>query len=504
MEKDRKSHKHQEKENQEEQHYSRYLDSKGNPIQFSLWVNDQVYKIPVPSMIRVSKRCLSLAKSNEFQGSISHPVSKDALTAFLLACELKPFKVTASNAFELLELSQEWGIRSLESFVNQYIQQKNIKQPKSVDHLGRLLSNLERDDADVRHEIANVARNFNQYIVDDRLSNVHPEHLFHILSQAEKRPINQDKLVDFVMKLFDTDPDKAIPLSLKINFDFLTEEQLEKIFQTREFHEQSIGYFVAKAISDSRNTAKNQLTNIDIKYLRDMSAIRDHVLRHRTANLKNLEESFSEEVKELKRIISVQQKQINQLKKTRDLQRKAMSDYMKSYKAKKNKLDKEFQRIDTIVNEIHGTQNDRFVVIKGQIDERVAPITKFALQSIVGTTSRSYHKRDLIRKAVEERRNRYIQNYEDVAANVNNLFLTIKNVQDKIQETRATFASKVVRDQFRQDSFLRNIENQFNAFDIEPRIWELTSDIVRLAQVRVEKMESRVRSLCPVTRGAKF
>ena len=144
------------------------------------------------------------------------------------------------------------------------------------------------------------------------------------------------------------------------------------------------------------------------------------------------------------------------------------------------------------------------MVIKGQIDERVAPITKFALQSIVGTTSRSYHKRDLIRKSVEERRNRYIQNYEDVAANVNNLFLTIKNVQDKIQETRATFASKVVRDQFRQDSFLRNIENQFNAFDIEPRIWELTSDIVRLAQVRVEKMESRVRSLCPVTRGAKF
>lgn len=497
MEKEHKSHKHHDNSKQEEKHHNRYVDAKGNPIQFSLWCNERVHKIPVNSMIRVSKRCLSLAKSNYFQGSIVHPVSESALTAFLLACELKPFKVTASNAIELLELSQEWGIRSLESFVNQYINQKGIKQSSKTDHLGNLLSTLEDDEADNSNEIRDVARNFDKYLLDERLADVHPEHLFKILSQAEVRAIDQQKLTDFIMSLFESNPEKAVPLSLKANFEYLDNNQIETIFQTREFHRQSMGYFAAKALSDFRNRYAAMLANIDVKYLREMQEIRDHIIKRRTIKLTNFEQPFPSQIKDLHKVVAVQQKQINQLRKIQDTQKKAMAAALKSYKSKKEQLDKEFKRIEAIVNEVHGTQNDRFSVISSQINEGVAPITKQTIQTLAGLVSRNYHRRELMKKGLEERRGRLVQNCEDVTANAGNVSLLLQNVQDRIQDTRATFASKIIKDQLRQDSFLRDITNQFSLFDIEPRFWELNSDQVKLAHERVNKMESKVRESCP-------
>lgn len=491
MQKEHSSQKHREKP--EEKHRQHYLDANGKPIQFSLWCNHRLYKIPVNSMIRVSKRCLSLAKSNDFQGSIVHPVSEDALTAFLLACELKPFKVTASNALELLELSQEWEIRSLNEFVTAYISKKGVKQSNDIDHLGRLLSVLKKEEADSCNEIRNVARNFNEYLLDDRLARIHPEHLFRILSQAELRPIDQQRLTDFIMSLFESDPEKAVPLSLKVNFELLDKDQLEKVFQTREFHEQSIAYFASKALTDFRHKFSNMLTSIDSKYFRNLQAIRDHIIKRRTIKLANLEVVFDQQVRELQKVIAVQQKQINKLKNVRDERRKAMSIVLNNYKTKKEKLDKEFQKIDAIVNEVHGTQNDRFSVIKGQIDERVAPITKFVVQNLTSLVSKNFHRRDLMKKGLEERRSRLVQFCEDVAANVSSTSLSIQNLQDRVTETRAAFASKILKDQLRKDSFIRNTQNQFAIFDVEPRFWELTSDQVKLAQEIVDKMESKVR-----------
>lgn len=499
MEKEHKSHRHRDKSNQEEKNYHHYVDEKGNPIQFSLWCNERVHKIPVNSMIRVSKRCLSLAKSNDFQGSIVHPVSEDALTAFLLACELKPFKVSASNAIELLELSQEWGIRSLENFVINYIQKKGIQQSSKKDHLGKLLSTLEDDEADISNHIREVARDFNNFLLDDRLANVHPEQLFRILSQAEIRPIDQQRLTDFIMNLFESVPEKAVPLSLKVDFDLLDHNQMEKVFQTREFHEQSIAYFASKALSDFRNKFASMLAMIDIKYLREMQEIRESIVKKRNIKLENFQKPFPDQIKELKKVIAVQQKQINNLKKIRDTQRKAMASAMKNYKAKKAQLDKEFKRIDSIVHEVHDTQNDRFSVIKSKMDELAAPITKNTIQTITSTVSRDFHRRDLIKKGIEERRNRFIQNSDDVAANVGNVALSLQNLQNRIQDTRATFAAKIIKDQLRQDSFLRDTTNQYAIFDIEPRFWELTSDNVKLAQERVDKMESKVRDSCPTS-----
>ena len=158
----------------------------------------------------------------------------------------------------------------------------------------------------------------------------------------------------------------------------------------------------------------------------------------------------------------------------------------------------DYNKIDSIVNEVHDTQNKRFDTIRGHIDEGVAPITKFALQSLASITSHNFHKRDILKKGLEERRNRYLQNCQEVSISENNEEILLKNLQDKINDVRAIFAAKILKDQLRKDSFLRDTTNQFAIFDIEPGLWELTSNQVQLAASKIDSLESKIKSRCPI------
>ena len=88
---------------------------------------------------------MALVKANGYQGTITHPVSEETFEAFLAACKLEQFKVTLNNAFELLELAQEWGIPSLETFVMNYIVAKRVKRRDTGDPLGDLLIHIQEE-----------------------------------------------------------------------------------------------------------------------------------------------------------------------------------------------------------------------------------------------------------------------------------------------------------------------------------------------------------------------
>lgn len=104
-------------------------DSNSN---FILECNGDEYEYSVGTFTLLSKKCAELVKEGKYRGSISKPVTQETLEAFKNACHLNPFRVTTSNAFELLELAQEWQVSTLEKFVTSYIDNKGLKKEANI------------------------------------------------------------------------------------------------------------------------------------------------------------------------------------------------------------------------------------------------------------------------------------------------------------------------------------------------------------------------------------
>lgn len=500
MSSEHNKHHNEEEDSPRNEHHShrrKYLDSEGQPLQFSLWCNERINNLPVETFIKVSKKCSSLVKANDLQGKIEYPIREDTLSAFLLACQLKQFKVTILNAFELLELSQEWGVKSLEKFVSKYIEEKKLKRPADKDHLAILISQMENENADVSADIANIARNFNEYLRDDRLAQLHPEHLFKIILQAESRRINKILYNQFVMKLFQSDPEKAVPLSLYLDFESLSPEEQETVFQTREMHESAMGYFIAEAISDSRDKAQSELTNCDTKCSKYLQEIRNSIIKQRQIAMAKVQDHFQSEVHSLENLIEKQQKQIDQLREVIDHQKKLNVQRRKEYSEQKVLAGLELEKQMTNVKNLEKMIADRNERISQLTAEGIKPIDEVAQPELVSIESKDRHRRELLQKGQNEWLKRYLDNYRDVKSYENNVGLQIDSLGHKILDTRACVAAKIINDQLKPDAFLRNIEHRFEVFNLKPLIWDLTPEHVRQAELRIEMLESKISKSCP-------
>lgn len=474
------------------------------PKMFSLWCNEKNHKFPVDTFARVSKRCAALVKANDFQGAIPHPVSEEVFTAFSLACQLKPFKVTLTNAFELLELAQEWGIPSLEQFVNNYIESKGLKKQDDGDSLGQLIQHLEDDESDLSADIAGVAKRFNDFLRDDRLALVHPEHLFKILMQAEPRRINQQLLINFVMKLFETDPEKAVPLSLRIDFDRLSSSQIEDIFQCREIHEQAIGYFIAEAMSAIRDKQQTDLASNEQKYIKQMQEIREYIVKHRALALAKVENEFEAETNEITSLIDKQQKEIELLQKIREEQRLEMQESKRNYEVTKQKYQRELERQQEIMNSKQRIDAERRQKINNFVDEQIVPLLDNLDVRLGEIEEKNNRKQDAVSKALDEKSSPYMKSLEDTNSFFNKTENQVQYIQDSISETGAVFAAKIINDQLKRDGYMRDTTHKFEIFDADPKLWDLNSEKVEKSEEILKRLEDRVRKSCPLNLKRQF
>lgn len=465
---------------------------------FSLWCNEENHKLPVETFARVSKRCAALVKANDYQGAIPHPVSEEVFTAFSLACQLKPFKVTLTNAFELLELAQEWGIPSLEQFVNNYIESKGLKKQDDGDCLGQLIQHLEDDEADLSADIAGVAKRFNDYLRDDRLARIHPEHLFKILMQAEPRHINQQLLINFVMKLFETEPEKAVPLSLRIDFDRLSNSQIEDIFQCREMHEQAIGYFIAEAMSSIRDKQQTDLASNEQKYIKQMQEIREYIVKHRALALAKVEKEFETQTAELNALIEKQQKDIQLLQQIREEQKITMTETKQNYEVTKQKFQRELERQQGIIDMKQRIDDERKQKINNAVDEQIVPLLDNCDTRLNEIDGKDNNRLNLVSQSINEKSDTYLRNVDDINTFFSKTDNQVQYIQESISETKAVFAAKIINDQLKRDGYMRDVTHRFEIFDTDPRLWDLTGDRVEKSEEILKKLEDRVRKSCPL------
>ena len=477
---------------------------------FSLWCNEKLYEYPADTFTRVSKKCAALVKANDYQGTITHPVSEETFEAFSAACKLEPFKVTLNNAFELLELAQEWGIPSLETFVTNYIVAKGIKRRDMGDPLGDLLIHIEEEQEDPRliHDakhiaqkrldIEGVAHMFNQYLTDERLAQVLPEILFKIMMQAEQFQINQQLLIDFVMKLLESEPEKAIPLCLRIDFDLLTDAQIEMIFQAREIHEESLGYFIADSISALRNKQQNLLSENEQRYLKEMQDIREYIIKERTGVLAKIQEEYDKKYEGLTKTSEDQENQINELKKLRDELQQMMDDEDANFNHQVHRFEKEMAKQQKLLDQRQAVLDSRHELIDNGVNTKAPPIVDDALARIKEIMEEDEKRRQQLKQNIEQLLVRLRKHQELEKNRLDEVNRAIDAIHDRITVSLASVAAKIVNDQFNYNFFLRDISNKLDLFNTDPKIWDLTPEIVEENLKIVVEIEESLKKTCPM------
>ena len=469
---------------------------------FKLWCNNQIYELNATLFSQMSRRAESLIQNNIYEEEIGPRIRPESFQTFVAVCQLQPFAITSSTVFELEILARDWDVPALLKYCNEYIVSRNLERPIDNDYVGQLLNHIEND-IDDPSDIPLCANIINAALKDDRFVKVPPEILFQIILTAEPSTIDPRFMVDFVMRCFDYDPSTAVPLVLLCNFEYFSPEQIDRIFQSTEMHEQAIGYFISESISDTRN-----LVNKDLAILERAQANAISTLKQKFADeSRNLPTPKKEEgrrvCRELTKRLQKQQEKINMLKneiyqKNAEISKiheehiesievcnKEIAEVDHIKEKEQEKIERETKKtIEKTMKEIQALQND--------INDRFI--------SLQQANTKTYAKiKDSIRTPLHGYRGQLAASKSEAGTLENQLKETIK----KVSNLQAVTAAKILHDRLAHSEAVRRTEKKYSLFEGEDSLWGLLPEQVDEATRFIQSIERKIDEDCPFRNDGK-
>ena len=469
------------------------------PKEFTLVLNGKSHQFKARTFAKVSKKAGQLMKNGVFYSKIEKEYPDESATAFILACNFKEFKVTANNAFDLLELAQDWRIGNLEKFVRSYCSSKGLIAPEELDngdYLEVFLDKLEKHEL-TKDDYFKVAQKLDNYLDDDRLLALHPLPLFRILLAAEYTQINDQKLAAFILKLIKDKPYAAVPLLLRINYDMLSQDQEKIIFDMPEVHDQNFSFFISNSNSAIRNKIKRVLQQVEQSINKSLEQVEEDAQKHRAENNKQLDEDFKIQLEELKHAADAQRKQIEELKKYRERTLKRRKDIDDDFQDREEETD---QQIDH-VKEMMEKRKEQTDILRRQIDneigKQVGRVRERVVDQLNDVRNDDQDRRDAGNEPRQELFDGLKRNVDRMKKNCQMLSSAVKGTVDEKNYIKATLAAKMVKDFMRFDNFIRKTEKRFQIFD-DKSILHLSSAEVQKADKDLNDVERRIDKLCPI------
>lgn len=488
---------------------------------FTLWCNNRRYDFPADSFASKSKKAAQLISEGHTQGFIERRVRKDAFDAFVDACNGKPFPATPNNAFELQALAFEWGIPTLERFMENYIQEKGLKPPPEVDHLGVLIEHLEQG-IDDPNDIIDVANVVNDALDDERFESVPPEVIFKILvasdqkkleqppaeqssteeQQTDHQTLDQKALIDFTLRLFESNPSSAVPLTLLIDFDQLTKDQRDKIFHCKDMHELNIGYFIAHSMSAARNKAERELVQSEAQLSTDLNNLRATLKQHQRTSVETLRNSQDESINDLTNSFNEHQDKLDVLKEKYEEFGKKLNHIKENQETRFAAMKEKLSAIDDSTSQRSSIASEMADRVNDEVIEQMDRLTTEVTNQLTQLAGENAAKADQVEQALKKKIETEQARLKSLRNKLNSTIDNIKTTNENLTDVQATLAAKIVHDRLKYDKFLRdNTESRFDVFSQEDGIWGLTVDDVKKAEEFVQQLEDTVDQLCPV-RGA--
>ena len=468
---------------------------------FTLWANNQRYDFDGEKFAKMSRKCARLLTQGQTQGTIQRRVRADSLAAFAGACQLQQFKVTPTNAYEIRELAEEWEVPSLVQFVDEFIAKKKLPPPEDGDIIENLLKHVKQGiykESDINH-VANI---INDALADERFIEVPPEIIFQIVISSEQRGIDKQRFLEFVLTLFYKNPESAVPLILLIDFDHLTDDQTEGIFLCREVHEQNISFFIAWALSSSRNKAENELQLSDRRHHDEIETLRELLKKAQLAASTKMKKEHDQETADLLEIVKKQQQVIDQLVAQTQAQRQEYQRLEDEHQNKLASLEDTLRDLLDQAKDCAELLEKQQTQVERECQEQMPKLRAELMEQINGVRDRNIENLGNIEKTITNVTDKEHELADALDRSVSLSEESLSAAKHNMRDIKAAIAVKIVRDRLRFDKFLRDKNEQLKVFKTKGGVWGIKPKEAEAADKMISVLQKRIDELCPI-RGSR-
>lgn len=470
---------------------------------FSLMANNQRFDFDAEQFSKMSRKCLSLLTQGKTVGTIQTRVRADSLASFVAACQRQPYKMTPKNAFEIRDLAEEWEIPSLIKLVDEFIEKKQLTRSNSSDYVQILIDHVNNGVID-EEDINNVANMINDALVDTRFIKVKPEVIFQIIINSEQRGIDKQKFLEFVLTLFYANPEAAVPLILLIDFDHLTDQDSEGIFLCREVHEQNISFFIAWALSSSRNKAETELQLSNRRHHDEIETLRELLKKAQLAATNKMKKDHDQEISDLLEIMKQQKQTLDDLVQETTQQREEYARLEEEHQEKLSELENTLNDLLEEAKDCAQMLENQEAQVARECQEQMPAIKEDLSQQLNEIRERNIDNlkniEDTTNEVIDKEKTQATQLEEDTTQMEQDL----QTAKDNMKDIKAAIAVKIVRDRLRFDKFLRekNKSDQLKVFRTKGGVWGIKPKEAEEADRKIAELQKRIDELCPI-RGSR-
>jgi len=465
-----------------------------SPSSYIIRWNGLLFDIDPAVFSRLSRKFSNLLKDNPKEYIIEKNYDYPTIVPFINACQLKSFDVNRTNAFDLLEISKEWEASSLESYVQAFIDQNKLQKSEKPDILGILLEKIELN-TDGNSDWKKIADYINSSMKDERFQLLPPEVVFRILSYAELKGLNQRLLIQYIVKVIESNPENAIPLVLHIDFSQLDSSELEIIMGCRRLHEQNLGFFLSSSLTSLANKTNLAITNHEKYHNIQIQSMKTNTENKCREIMSQTKQQLSLEMEEIIDEIERQQIILNEL--TSQVQEHKIKIAMGDRKVVSKRSMSATSEIQLIMNNINKEFND----FTKEIDDRLIKFDQDMerIKQQAGESATEYF-REAARNSEKSFDRTRIQ-LEDLSERGINLEKQIHQTTALVADIKSLLLSKIIRDKMRQSHFLRRTNNKYQLFS--ESIWNISPQKVTEAEAQIKDLESQIDKYCPPRQGIK-
>ncbi|OHT04370.1 hypothetical protein TRFO_28134 [Tritrichomonas foetus] len=467
---------------------------------FTLWANNLRYELDGPTFAKMSKKCNKLMQQGKTQGVLAQRVRDETLEAFNAACQLQPFKVTRNNAFELLDIANEWEVSTLVKFVTEYIKNKGLSRPEDVDPVADLLDHARiKDYGDA--DIIAVSNIVNDALTDERFLEAPPESIFRVLLKADQRSIDQVKLLDFVISLFNTKPSSAVPLIPLIDFSRLTKEQDEGIFLCPELHEENIGFFLSWALSATRNKADRERLQADSRHFDEVSTMREVIIKAQNTAVANMKAEHDEKMRQLLETAKRQQAEIEDLEDTITREKEEFREIEEQNQKQLDEFEDKINRMKEYSETLAQTEEDMIRILRKEVGDPIDAIHNEYNAQMNEVNDRNEEGLRAIQKSIEDPVRAASEEITDMEQQTSRMNSSLGRAAENLIDAKTSIAVKIVRDHMRYDKFMRvSKENKLNLFNQKngKGIWGVRQKDAIESNQQINELIKRIDELCPL------
>jgi hypothetical protein len=464
---------------------------------FTIWCNNKPFYFAADHIAEVSTKCReSIAQNLDF-GVIGRRIPRETFESFSDACQQKPYTTTRSNSHGLLKLAVEWGIKSLEDAMTEFINTESVPPPDDTDPLADLITHTEQGQDDP-NGIRAVATIVNPALKDERLSSLPFEIIFRIVIAADPAEVDQHLLIEFVMSLFETNPAAAAPLVLLLDFEKLTPEQRGLIFQCPQMHEENVGFFVTQVMSNDRNKAERELAQAEGRLLSDLFTLRNDIEQHEQDILGQLKDNNDHLLDELRSQLNAHQAQIDELNQNADSQTQAIDTAVKSHATQFADMKAQLEQLEKTASEKSSEAEGQTSRIQSEVSDQVAKLRQELEQAVEKVGVQAGEKTAALGRGLREKLDEQKARLKDASQRTVALAEEHKAISEGVSQLKSVLAAKILKDRLRFDQFLRQTDHRFDVFERDETVWGLTPDSVRESEAFITDIEERLEILCPI------